>query len=145
MMNAAIARTAAVLAWMPGLGFGLPCGYAVVYFAQHGLVWTFMGFPTFGEGPFVDVGFPTTVPLLVAFLLVCLAEMVMGLLLWRQRRLGLALALGLLPLEIAFWIGFLLPFGYVFGAVRTVLVVLLALPARRGNRNGHDIDTGSAL
>lgn len=29
-----------------GLGFGLPCFFAIRHFAQTGEVWTFMGFPT---------------------------------------------------------------------------------------------------
>jgi hypothetical protein len=68
-------RTAALHAWLVGLGFGLPCVYAIWYFADQGLVWTFMGFPTYGEGPFEDVGLVTTLPLLMVFLLVCLAEL----------------------------------------------------------------------
>jgi len=119
-------RTAALHAWLVGLGFGLPCVYAIWYFADQGLVWTFMGFPTYGEGPFEDVGLVTTVPLLVAFLLVCLAELVMGWLLWSRRRSGVVLSLVLLPLELAFWIGFLLPYGFVVGAARTVLVLIVS-------------------
>lgn len=51
-MNTAMRRAAGVLAWFVGLGFGLPCVFGIEYFAQHGLVWTFMGFLTYGEGPF---------------------------------------------------------------------------------------------
>ncbi len=50
----------------------------------------------------------TTVPLLVAFLVVCVAELVMGWLLWRGRRSGTVLAFALLPFELAFWVGFAL-------------------------------------
>jgi hypothetical protein len=37
-MNTARSRTAAVLALLAGLLFGLPCIYAIVYFAQYGRV-----------------------------------------------------------------------------------------------------------
>src|SRR3954447_19348302 len=94
-------------------------------------MWIFVGFPTYGEGPFEDVGIHTTVPLLVAFLLVCVAELVAGWLLWRYRRLGGLLALGLLPLEFAFWIGFALPLGPVVGLARTVLVFMAWSSLRR--------------
>ena len=104
-------RAAAVLAWVTGLGFGLPCTYAVWYFADRGEVWTFLGFPTYGGEPFEDIGIETMVPLLVLFLLVCAAEVAAGWLLWQHRRAGAMLALALLPLEFAFWIGFALPFG----------------------------------
>ena len=133
-------RTAALHAWLVGLGFGLPCVYAIWYFADQGLVWTFMGFPTYGEGPFEDVGLVTTVPLLVAFLLVCLAELVMGWLLWSRRRSGVVLSLVLLPLELAFWIGFLLPYGFVVGAARTVLVLIASTFTNRTEAGSEPAD-----
>ena len=117
-------RAAAVLAWFAGLGFGLPCGYAIWYFADRGQVWTFLGFPTYGGGSFEDIGIQTTVPLLVLFLLVCAAELTAGWLLWQRRRAGAVLALALLPAEAAFWIGFDLPAGPVLGLARTALVLL---------------------
>jgi len=117
-------RTAAVLAWFAGLCFGLPCTYAIWYLADHGAVWTFLGFPTYGSGPFEDIGIQTTVPLLVLFLLVCAAELTAGWLLWRRRRAGAALALALLPVEFAFWIGFALPLGPPAGLARTALILL---------------------
>ncbi|HEY1345797.1 MAG TPA: hypothetical protein VGF54_12465 [Streptosporangiaceae bacterium] len=120
----AMLRAAAVLAWFAGLGFGLPCIYAIWYFADRGDVWTFLGFPTYGAGPFEDIGIATTMPLLVLFLLVCVAELAAGWLLWQRRRTGAVLALALLPLEFAFWIGFALPVGPALGLARTVLVVL---------------------
>ena len=117
-------RAAAVCSWVLSLGFGLPCGYAIWYFAEHGEVWTFLGFPTYGHGPFENIGLPTSVPLLTAFLLVGVAEFVAGWLLWQRRRAGTVLALALLPFEFAFWIGFALPFGTVAGLTRTVLALL---------------------
>ena len=117
-------KGAALLAWALGLGFGLPCGYAIRYFAEHGRIWTFLGYPTYGEGPFEKVGIKTSVPLLVAFLLVCGAELVVGWMLWRNRRAGRVLALALLPIELMFWVGFLLPFGPLLGLARTALVLL---------------------
>jgi len=89
-------KVAAVLAWIAGFGFGLPCIYAIWYFADHGQVWTFLDFPTYGDGPFADNGIRTTIPLLVAFLVVCAAEVVLGWLLlaratsWLRTQLGAA-------------------------------------------------------
>ena len=79
----ALPRTAAVLAWIPGVGFGLFAVPAIWYFARHHSVWVSLGYPTYGHGPFEDIGIPTSLPLLVSFLLVCLAEVVLGWLLWR--------------------------------------------------------------
>lgn len=117
-------RVAAVCSWILSLGFGLPCVYAIWYFAEYGAVWTFLGYPTYGHGPFEDIGLRTSVPLLSVFLLVCVAECVAGWLLWRRRPAGPRLALALLPLEFAFWIGFALPYGPLLGLARTALPVL---------------------
>jgi hypothetical protein len=94
-------------------------------------VWYFLGFPTYGGAVFEQLGIPTSVPLLVGFLLVAVAEVVVGVLLWTARRAGPVLALVLLPIEFVFWIGFALPFGPVFGLARTVLVLLAIWRATR--------------
>jgi len=90
-------KVAAIASWILGLGCGLPAVPAIQHFAAGGEVWTFMGFPTYGDGPFEAVGLGTTVALLVAFLAVCVAEVVIGALLWAGRRSGVALSFGLLP------------------------------------------------
>ena len=102
-------KLAAVLSIILGLGFGLPCAYGIRYFSTTGEVWTFLGFPTYGGGPFESIGIRTTVPLLGAFLVVCGLEVVTGLLVWRGLRAGAVLAVALVPLELAFWMGFALP------------------------------------
>ena len=116
-------RAAASQAWLAGLGFGLPGAYGTAYFARHGDVWTFLGFPTYRGEPFEAIGLPTSVALLSGFVTVCAAEVVAGILLWKRRRSGLWLSLALLPLEAAYWIGFALPFGPLLGAGRTAAVV----------------------
>jgi hypothetical protein len=118
------ARAAALLSWSLGLGFGVPGVYGTWYFADHGDVWTFLGFPTYGGGPFESMGIETSTTLLTAFSLVCLAELVAGWRMWRYRRPGAIIALALLPLELAFWIGFALPFGLMMGVGRTALIFL---------------------
>lgn len=82
-------------------------------------MWTFLGFPTCGGGPFERWGWPTGVGLLLGFVAVCVAEVVVGLLLWGDA----AAALALLPVELVFWIGFALPFAPPLGLARTVLVI----------------------
>jgi hypothetical protein len=106
-----------------GLGFGLPGVYGTWYFARHGEVWTFLGFPTYGKGPFQQRGIETTVALLVTFVVVCVAEVAVGWLLWQEMKVGAWVALALLPVELLFWFGFALPFGFVLGLARTVLVL----------------------
>lgn len=76
-----LARHAAASSLVLGLGFGLPCAYGLWYFATRQEVWTFLGFPTYGGGPFEANEIPTTVPLLTGFLIVCALEVAGGALL----------------------------------------------------------------
>lgn len=123
-------RLAAVCSWVLGLGFGLPCAYGIRYLAVNGETWTFLGFPTYGDGPFTRVGIETTVPLLVAFLLVCVAEVLLGWVLWTRPGVGAWVGLALLPVELVFWIGFALPFGPLLGVVRTVAILVAVARSR---------------
>jgi hypothetical protein len=117
-------KLAAVISILVGLGFGLPCAYGIWHFSTTGEVWTFLGFPTYGGGPFEGIGIQTTVLLLVAFLAVCGLEVVTGWLLWRSLRAGAVLVVALLPFELAFWIGFALPLGPPLGLARAILVIM---------------------
>jgi hypothetical protein len=117
-------RAAAVCSVVLGLGFGLPGVYGTWYFARHHEVWNFLGFPTYGDGPFDRWGLDTSTTLLAAFVLVCAAELAVGVMLWDGSATALWLAMALLPFEVAFWVGFALPFGFLLGLARTVLAVL---------------------
>lgn len=117
-------RAAAVLAWVSGLGFGLPGVYAIWHLTSRGTIATFLGFPTYGEGTFERFGIRTSVPLLIGFVLVCAVECVVGWLLWGGHRAGSILALVMLPFELVFWVGFSLPFGPVLATARTALIVI---------------------
>lgn len=114
-------RTAGVLSVVAGLGFGLPGVPGLVHLAREDEVWTFMGFPTYGGGPFESVGIDSTPALLGGFLAVCAAEVGLGVALWRGH--GRTASLALLPFELAYWIGYALPFGPLLGAGRTALVL----------------------
>jgi hypothetical protein len=114
-------RTAAVSNWILGLGFGLPGAYGAWYLAARHDTWTFLGFPTYRGDIF---GIPTTVPLLLVYFLVCIAEVVIGWYLWRASKMGAIASLLLLPLELIFWIGFALPFGTALGLSRTALMLM---------------------
>lgn len=116
-------KTASVLSWVGGLGFGLPGLYAMAYFQSHQQVWTFLGFPTYGSGPFEARGIPTSLPLLAAFNALCAAEVASGWLLWRRRKSGAVLSLAILPFQLVFWYGFALPYGPVLGVARTVFLL----------------------
>lgn len=119
-------KAAGALAVLVGLGFGIPGAFGLRYFIRTGEVWTFMGFPTYGGGPFERVGLPTTSALLAGFLVVCTAEVVVGGMLIAGTPHAVLVSYALLPFEFAFWIGFALPFGPVFGIARVVLLLVAA-------------------
>lgn len=70
-----------------------------------------MGFPTYGGGAFERMGMPTSVPLLIGFVLVCLAEVIVGTMLLSNVPHAATVSYLLLPFEFAYPIGFALPFG----------------------------------
>ena len=116
-------RFAALLLWLSGAGFGLPCLQAISNLLAGRDIPYVMGFPAYGRGPFERNGLPTTVPLLVGFLVVCLLEGLAGWLVWRGKRRGAILALLLLPAGAVYWWGFALPFGPILSLARTLLIV----------------------
>jgi hypothetical protein len=119
-----VLKAAALCSLFLGLGFGLPCIGGLVHFARTHQVWTFAGFPTYGDGPFASWGLPTSVPLLAAYLTICAAEVVVGVLLWFGAPHAAAYSVALLPVEAVFWVGFALPFGPPLGIARVVLAFL---------------------
>ncbi|MDQ1586028.1 MAG: hypothetical protein QOJ90_3084 [Actinomycetota bacterium] len=121
-------KPAASVSLFLGLGFGLPCVFAIHHFAQTGKVMTFMGFPTYGNGPFERIGVHTSSALLVGFLVVCIAEVALGVVLWADTPYAPVASYALLPFELAFWIGFALPFGPILGTARTGLLLIRRHP-----------------
>ncbi|TFH37640.1 MAG: hypothetical protein E4G99_02025 [Anaerolineales bacterium] len=117
-------RVAAVLFWITAFGFGVFCLPAIRNLLLGGDIPYIMGFPAYGKGPFESVGIATTVPLLAAFLLVCILEGVAGWLLWGGHKAGATFGLVLVPAGAIFWWGFALPFPPIFALVRTILIVL---------------------
>jgi len=117
-------RAAAFLHWFIAVGFGVFCVPAIRNLLSGRDIPIVMGFPAYGRGPFERAGLPTTVPLLAAFLLICLLEASAGFLLWRGSMAGAVLALVLLPLGAVFWWGFVLPIPPIFALIWTILILL---------------------
>jgi hypothetical protein len=115
-------RVAAILHWIIAVGFGVFCFPAIRNLLTGRDIPIVMGFPAYGRGPFERFGIPTSVPLLAAFLLVCILEAVAGVLLWGGHRSGAVLALVLLPVGGVFWWGFALPIPPIFALVWTILI-----------------------
>ncbi len=123
MTSTKLSRSAAALAAAAGLGFGVPGIYGLNHFVQTGEVWMLAGYPTYGEGPFESIGLDTSTPLLAGFVVVCVAEIGLAGTLWRRAPRSTILSHSLLPFELAYWWGFALPFGFLFGIGRTVLLL----------------------
>ena len=117
-------KVASFLSWFSGLGFGIPCLYGIWTMLNGRGIAYVLGFPTYGQGPFEKIGVNTTVSLLFGFLLVCVLECVAGSMLWSNDKGGAVVALTLIPIAMAFFIGFGLPFGPVFLFIRTLLLLL---------------------
>lgn len=124
MTDLALLRVAAALHWFIGVGFGVFCLPGIRNLLVGRDIPMVLGFPAYGRGPFERVGLPTTVPLLAAFLVVCVLEVVAGYLLWRGYMSGAVLALALLPLGGVFWWGFALPIPPILALVWTFLILL---------------------
>lgn len=114
---------AAAAAAFAGFGFGVPCAVGIVHLAETGEVWQFLGFPAYGDGPFDRIGIPTTVPLLLGFLAVCVAEVGLAVAIVRRSPWAAKASTVLLPFELVYWTGFALPFGFVFGLARVLLLL----------------------
>ena len=117
-------RAAAILLWLNGAGFGvftLPAMRNLLSGHELPMV---LGFKAYGGGPFERHGVNTTVWLLAAFLLVCVAECAAGWLLWNGHTSGAILALAVLPFAAVFWWGFALPFGPLLAAIEVILILL---------------------
>lgn len=119
-------RVAALSSLISGFGFGIPGLIGTMHFVKTGEVWHFIGFPTYGGGPFERLGLGTSVPLLSAFVAVCASEIALGTLLWKRWRSAKALSYTLFPIELTFWIGFALPFGPPLGLARVGLIAAAA-------------------
>lgn len=117
-------RVAAILHGFIAVGLGVFCLPAIQNLLHGRDIPIVMGFPAYGRGPFERVGIPTTISLLAAFLLVCILELVAGVLLWGGHKSGAILALALLPIGGIFWWGFALPIPPIFALIWTILILL---------------------
>jgi hypothetical protein len=117
-------QAAALLLLIEGVGLAIPDLIGIRSLLAGRGVPLVLGYPSYGGGAFERLGIATTVPLLIAFLAVCVLDVVAGVLVWQEQRSGALLALALLPLSAVFWWGFDLPYPPMIALVRTILIVL---------------------
>ena len=96
-------RVAAFQLWLSAVGLGAFRLPAIRNLQAGRDIFYIMGCPASGRCPFERVGIRTKVPLLAAFLLVCILEGLDGWLLWGGHKAGAILALVLLPAGATFW------------------------------------------
>ena len=117
-------RTSAILTWVIAAGLGLPTVPVAVHVLRwRQLPWFFDLFPMYGGPVDAWVGPTGYALLLLLFGVVALAGAAVGVLLWRRRPAGAIWSLALLPVEIAFWVGFALPIPPMLAAVRLTLTL----------------------
>jgi len=71
-------KAASICLWISGIGFGIPGLYGIWHLQKTQTIASFMGFPTYGKGPFERIGIYTSIPLLAGFLLVYALECISG-------------------------------------------------------------------
>lgn len=124
-MNGPLAlRGAAAISWIFAVGLGVPCLMAIRSLSIGRGIPLVFGFPAYGGGGFERHGLPTTVPLLVVFLLVCIVEAIAGYLLWGAHKSGALLSIVLLAPGALFWWGFDLPYPPIAAFIQMILIAL---------------------
>jgi hypothetical protein len=78
------------------------------------------------------------IALLLVYSVLVLAAVLSGWLLWRERKAGAVLNLGLLPMEAVFWIGFALPVPWLFGIARLALVSMAGVTVNPADNSYGD-------
>ncbi len=124
-MNVSVSiRIAAVLTAVSAFGLGIPCIMAIRNLsAGLGIPYVF-GYPAYGGGGFERHGIVTTIPLLIGFLVICIAEAYAVWLLWGGYKTGAVLALILVLPGAVYWWGFDLPFPPIAALIRTILILV---------------------
>ena len=117
-------QLAAVLVWIDAIGLAIPGLIGIRSLLAGRGVPLVLGYPSYGGGAFERAGLATSVPLLLVFLLVLMAEVAAGWLLWQGERSGAVLALILLVPEAIFWWGFDLPLPPILAIARVVVIAL---------------------
>ena len=110
---------------LTAIGFGAPTPFVATHLLREGKLPMFMNlFPAYGGGVFERWPPPAFVTMLGLFASLSALEVFGAWLLWNGQRVGALITLGLLPIEIFFWIGFALPIPPVNAVLRIALLVL---------------------
>jgi hypothetical protein len=123
-------KAAAAVTWL-GAVAGLPAPFVADHLLRERTLPIILGIRSYGGG-FVEPLAPEVfAALLWFFAALSVPLIVSGWLLWHRSPIGAVIALGLLPIEAVFWIGFALPGPMVLGIARLALVVNAWFALRR--------------
>jgi len=115
-------RVAALLYLFLGAAFGASVPFVLAYLERNGELPMTFWFRSMA-GPFEQLGPETFTALGWTFVVVCAADVVAGVGLWRGRRWGARLGLAASPLALALGVGFDLPLILLGVPVRVALVL----------------------
>jgi hypothetical protein len=128
-------RSVAVVTWVYAAMFGVPAVPVAIFLAQKGRLPSLWGLFDMYAGPWSSrLTDDRVIALLLTYAGLVLVAVWSGWLLWRGRKAGAALNLGLLPLEAVFWIGFALPIPWLFGIARIALVSMSVVQRRPSSK-----------
>jgi hypothetical protein len=118
-------QASAVLIWLVAAGFGIPAPFVATYYLRERTPPIFMGlFPMYGGGSLDRFSPEVFAIFLGLFTALSALEAYAGWLLWNGEPLGAWMTLVLLPFEVVFWIGFVVPFPPVIAVVRLALLAV---------------------
>lgn len=118
------ARAAAILLWLVAAGWALPAPWLMWWVVVRGRlpVLPYIGEPN--GGPFyASLSHGAFVAVLGLSLVLGIAQIVAGVLLWNGEQAGAVLQFAILPVEAMFWYGFALPIPPLLAVIRVVLVL----------------------
>ena len=116
-------RRVASVTWVYAAMFGVPAVPVAIFLAEEGRLPSLWSLFDMYAGPWSSrLTDDRVIALLLVYSGLVLAAVLSGWLLWRERKAGAVLNLGLLPVEAVFWIGFALPVPWLFGIARVALV-----------------------
>jgi hypothetical protein len=109
--------------WLVAAGFGIPAPFVASHYSKAGTLPSFMGlFPMYGGGPLDRFSPEVFAVFLGLFTALCALEAYAGWLLWNGEPVGARMTLVLLPVEVAFWVGFAVPVPPLIAIVRLGLL-----------------------
>jgi hypothetical protein len=116
-------RASAVVHWVSGLGTVAVIPWVLAAMAREREIQTGpFGIRSLAGGPFEQLGIDWMVGLGWTYVGLGVLEVLAGMILWKRRRAGAWLSVGLTPPLIVFWVGFALPFPPLVATLRLMLL-----------------------